>query len=55
MDKFDIFADTLVKELSEQYGQCEDSAATPSSILAAVLNATAAARCAAKLFEEFGE
>ncbi len=43
-DKFDVFADTLEKELHERYQVCNDAATTPSSILLAVLNAVAEAR-----------
>lgn len=38
------FAERLEKELKWRYAACEDHAATPSSILLAVLNAVAAAR-----------
>lgn len=43
-DKFDIFTRALESELHERYQVCEDHAATPSSILLAVLNAVAEAR-----------
>lgn len=48
MDKFDIFAATLESELEERYRQCEDFAATPSSLILAVLNAVAQARVASQ-------
>lgn len=38
------FPERMEKELKWRYDACEDFAATPSSILLAVLNAVAAAR-----------
>ena len=40
----ETFVCSLEKELHDRYQLCEDHAATPSSILLAVLNAVAAAR-----------
>jgi hypothetical protein len=49
MDKFDVFTKTLEDQLLRSYTQCEDFAATPSSILLSVLNAVAEARNAVAL------
>ena len=44
----DTFITALERELKRRYDLCEDSAATPSSILLAVLNAVAQARISAE-------
>jgi len=41
---FDVFVSNFETELKRRYDACEDFAATPSSILLAVLNAVAEAR-----------
>lgn len=41
--KLEKFINKLEQELKERYDACEDHAATPSSILLAVLNAVASA------------
>jgi hypothetical protein len=42
--ELDVFVDALIASLKARYDVCEDFAATPSSILLAVLNAVADAR-----------
>jgi len=42
--ELDIFIEALEKSLKERYDVCLDYAATPSSILLAVLNAVADAK-----------
>jgi hypothetical protein len=44
MDPLDVFMQALERSLHERYEQCQDFAATPSSILLAVLNAVNEAR-----------
>ena len=43
-DKIERFIARLESSLADRYANCEDFAATPSSILLAVLNAVADAR-----------
>jgi hypothetical protein len=47
--RLEAFVNALVDSLKSRYEQCEDFAATPSSILLAVLNAVADARQAADI------
>ena len=44
MNQLEAFVINLEKSLHHRYQQCEDGAATPSSILLAVLNAVADAK-----------
>ena len=48
MDKLDIFITELEKDLLNKYKGCEDFAATPCTILLAVLNAVVHAKRAAQ-------
>jgi len=48
VSEFERFAEFLQLELADSYQQCEYYAATPSSILLAVLNAVATARTKAQ-------
>jgi len=49
------FVDALEKELEDRFNKCEDFAATPSSILQAVLNAVAGAKFTASQPDKAGE
>jgi hypothetical protein len=46
MSELEVFILNLERSLEERYQLCNDGAATPSSILLAVLNAVADARAA---------